>query len=311
MKTMRFGVQTVPQNTSWRDLRDVWSLLDEAGYDSAWTFDHFYPIFSDPKGPCLEGWVALTALAASTKRIRPGVLVTGNTYRHPAILANMAATLDHTSGGRLNLGMGAAWFELEHEAYGIAFPPVGERIERLEEACHVVKSLLTQETTNFDGRYYTLRDACCEPKPLQQPHPPIMIGGGGEKKTLRVVAKHADMWNWFGSIESMRDKIAVLRSRCEEIGRPLDSIDLTWCGEFRVVSSRDARREALDEMAKRRQQSPEEVESLCLVGEPSEIEDRIRAYAAVGVGHMILSASAPFDHVSLRRFAEEVIPRLR
>lgn len=308
---MRFGVQTVPQNVAWRELREIWRFLDGAGFDSAWTFDHFYPIFSDPKGPCLEGWIALAGLLESTSRIRGGVLVTGNTYRHPALLANMAATLDHVSGGRLNLGIGAAWFEMEHQAYGIAFPPVGERIARLDEACEIIRSLFTCEETTFIGRYYMLKDARCEPKTLQKPHPPIMIGGGGEKKTLRVVAKHADMWNWFGSVESLGAKIEILKGHCRDVGRKIAEIELTWGGEFRVVESRSAKKTALEEMAKRRNQSPEEVESLCLVGEPSEIADRIRAYSAIGIRHFLLSASAPYDRVGLALFSEKVIPLFR
>lgn len=303
-----FGVQTRPQHTTWNDLREVWELLDTTGYDSAWTFDHFFPIMSDPTGPCLEGWILLAALAAETKNLRVGTLVTGNTYRHPAVLANMAATLDHTSGGRVNLGIGAAWFELEHRAYGIDFPPVGERIGRLDEACHVIRALWTETTANYSGKYYKLNDARCEPKPLQRPHPPIMIGGGGEKKTLRVVAEHANMWNWFGSVETFRQKIEILRGHCDAISRKIDEIEMSWAGEMIVTTKRES---VIAEVAKRRQETVEEVESKSLIGTADEIEARIRQYISVGVRSFIISAGAPFDHVSLREFAESVIPRFR
>ena len=154
-------------------------------------------------------------------------------------------------------------------------------------------------------------NARCEPKPLQKPHPPLMIGGGGEKKTLRVVAKHADMWNWFGTVESIKAKIGILRDHCAAVGRNLDEIELTWCGDFRVVSSRAEKTAALDQMAKHKSQPPAEVDANCLVGESSEIADRIREYESVGVGHMILSASPPFDHAGLSKFADQVIPRFR
>ena len=162
----------------------VWQAADDIDvFESGWTFDHFYPIFSDPTGPCLEGWVTLTALAQATTRLRVGVLVTGIHYRHPAMLANMASTLDIVSGGRLELGIGAGWNEEESGAYGIALGTVKERFDRFEEACEVLTGLLSQETTSFDGSFYRLTEARNEPKGPQRPHPPICIGGNGEKRT--------------------------------------------------------------------------------------------------------------------------------
>ncbi len=308
---IRFGVQTVPQHTTWSAIREAWRLCDSAGFDSAWTFDHFYPIMSDPTGPCLEGWIALTALAAETKRIELGTLVTGNTYRHPAVVANMAATLDHTSNGRLIVGLGAAWFEMEHAAYGIPFPPVGERIARLDEACTIIDSLLTRTETTFEGRYYTLRDARCEPKPVRKPRPPIMIGGGGEKKTLRVVARHADQWNWFGTTESFQHKLGILAEHCRAVGRDRNAIEPSWGGDFRVTDGAASTQAALEQLSRKRNQSPEDVAANCLIGSPEEIAERVRAYAAVGVRHFLLSASAPYDLDGLKKFAEQVIPQFR
>ena len=177
----------------------VWQTADDIDvYESGWTFDHFYPIFSDSSGPCLEGWITLTALAQATKRLRVGVLVTGIHYRHPAVLANMAAALDIISNGRLELGIGAGWNEEESGAYGIELGSIKERFDRFEEACEVLTSLLCKETTTFDGKYYQLKDARNEPKGPQKPHPPICIGGSGEKRTLPLTAKYADHWNFVG-----------------------------------------------------------------------------------------------------------------
>jgi F420-dependent oxidoreductase-like protein len=218
---MRFGFKTAPQHTTWSDIVEVWRAADQIDfYESGWTFDHFYPIFSDPTGPCLEGWVTTTALAQATERLRIGVLVTGNPYRHPAVLANMAATLDVISGGRLELGLGAGWNQQESDAYGIDLPPLAERFDRFDEALEVIVSLLTQETSDFDGKHYQLREARCEPKPIQKPHPPICIGGGGEKRTLRAVARYAQHWNFPGGTpEELHRKLEVLRGHCEDVGR--------------------------------------------------------------------------------------------
>lgn len=177
----------------------VWKAADQIDvYESGWTFDHFYPIFSDSTGPCLEGWVTLTALAQATERLRVGVLVTGIHYRHPAVLANMASALDIVSDGRLELGIGAGWNEEESEAYGIELGSIRERFDRFEEACEVLTNLLSQETTSFDGKFYQLKDARNEPKGPQRPHPPICIGGNGEKRTLRITARYAQHWNFVG-----------------------------------------------------------------------------------------------------------------
>jgi F420-dependent oxidoreductase-like protein len=196
---MRFAFKTAPQNTTWSDMLAVWKVADDIEvFESGWTFDHFYPIFSDSTGPCLEGWVTLTALAQATTRLRLGTLVTGIHYRHPAILANMASTLDIVSNGRLEIGLGAGWNEEESGAYGIELGTPSERSDRFEEACEVIVGLLTQKTTTFDGQYYQLKDARNEPKPVQRPHPPICIGGSGEKRTLRTTARFAQHWNFVG-----------------------------------------------------------------------------------------------------------------
>ena len=223
---MRFGIKTAPQHTTWEDMLAVWQRADEIDiFESAWNFDHFYPIFSDSTGPCLEAWTMLAAMANATRRIRVGVMVTGNIYRHPAVLANMASTVDVISNGRLELGIGAGWNQQECEAYGITLPPLRERFDMFDEACEVLIKLLSDTTSDFEGHYYQLADARCEPKPVQRPHPPICIGGGGEKRTLRAVAKYAQHWNVpAGDVASFQRKRAVLGEHCEAIGRDLSTI---------------------------------------------------------------------------------------
>ena len=219
---MRFAFKTSPQETTWAAMLDVWRAADDiALFESGWTFDHFYPIIgADPAGPCLEGWTTLTALAQATRRLRLGTLVTGIHYRHPAVLANMAATLDIVSGGRLELGIGAGWNEQESGAYGIELGSPRDRSDRFEEACAVLTSLLSEPVTNFAGRYYTITDAYCNPKPVQQPHPPICIGGSGEQRTLRTAARYAQHWNFVGGTpEQFAHKREVLHRHCADIGR--------------------------------------------------------------------------------------------
>lgn len=310
-KPIRFGVQTPPQHTSWEAMRDTWKLIDDLGYDTIWTFDHFFPILSDPTGPCFEGWIALTALAAETSRARVGVLVTGNTYRHPAVLAKMGATLDHTSGGRLIMGVGAGWFEMEHAAYGIPFYDTAERIRRLNEACEIIKLLWSEKQATFEGRYYQIRDAYCEPKPRQTPRPPLMIGGAGEKMTLRIVARHADIWNTFGSPAVFRHKISVLKEHCEAVGRNIEEIEISWAGLTRVTDSKSEKEAMVSGIARAFGTEPEQIEPGLLIGSVEEIRDRIARLIEVGVTHFIPLLSAPFDHNSIRRIAEEIIPEFR
>lgn len=226
---MRFAFKTSPQNTTWEQLLSVWKQADDIDvYDSGWTFDHFYPIFSDAAGPCLEGWTTLTALAQATTRLRLGTLVTGIHYRHPAVLANMAAALDVISGGRLELGIGAGWNEEESGAYGIELGSIKQRFDRFEEACQVLISLLSQETTDFDGVYYQLKGARNEPKGPQRPHPPICIGGTGEKRTLRITARYAQHWNFPGGTPAeFAHKRDVLAAHCADVGRDPKEIMLS------------------------------------------------------------------------------------
>jgi F420-dependent oxidoreductase-like protein len=218
---MRFAFKTAPQHTNWNAMLDVWRAADDIDvFESGWTFDHFYPIYSDSTGPCLEGWITLTALAQATKRLRLGTLVTGIHYRHPTVLANMAATLDIISDGRLEIGIGAGWNEEESGAYGISLGSPRERSDRFEEACEVIVGLLSQDTTTFKGTFYEVTNARCNPKPIQQPHPPICIGGSGERRTLKTAARFAQHWNFVGgTVEQFAHKRDVLHEHCAKIGR--------------------------------------------------------------------------------------------
>jgi len=216
---MRIGLDVAQHQLLWPELAERVRFAESAGFDGAWVFDHFSPLYGDPKGPCLEGWTLLAGLAAMTSRIRLGVLVTGITYRHPSILATEAITVDHISKGRLELGVGAAWHQPEHEALGIPFPPIKERAERLEEGVQVMRLLMTKDGASFSGRHYQLRRASYHPRPVQRPHPPIWIGAGGEQLMLPIVARQADAWHAFGSDESMARKSRVLGQLAEKAGR--------------------------------------------------------------------------------------------
>jgi F420-dependent oxidoreductase-like protein len=278
---LRFGIKTAQQNTTYDDILRVWTEADSIpGIEHAWAFDHFIPLGPDPTGPQLEGWTLLGALAARTERLRVGLMVTGNTYRHPAVLANIGATVDHISHGRLDFGIGAGWNELESNMYGIPLYKPGERIRRLDEACEVIKLLWRETVANFDGQYYQLKDARCEPKPVQEPYPPFVIGGSGEQLTLRVVARHANIWNFVGgSIEVFQHKNAVLNEHCAAIGRDPKTIErsIQWPINYNNVG------EAIHGM---------------------------RPYIEAGATHLILNLRAPYPQNIVHKLAEEVVAPL-
>jgi F420-dependent oxidoreductase-like protein len=256
----------------------IWQEADaNPAFAHAWLFDHYAPIHSDVNGPCLEGWTTLAALAAQTNRIRLGLMVTGNTYRHPAVLASIVATVDVISNGRVDLGIGAGWNEYEHESMGIPLYKPGERIRRLDESCQIIKGLFTQDLTTFDGRYYQLKEARREPKPVQQPHPPFVIGGSGEQLTLRVVAKHADIWNFVaGPIDAFQHKLEVLKGHCEAVGRDFDEIVLST--QVRVD---------YDDLAGAR--------------------ERTQTFIDAGATHFVYTLSYPYPAEIVARLADEVV----
>jgi F420-dependent oxidoreductase-like protein len=231
---VHFAIKTRPEHTAWAQIRDVWVAADAVGlFESAWNWDHFYPLSEPYAGPNLEAWTMLAALAQATSRIRLGCQVTGMVYRHPAVLANMAATVDIISGGRLELGLGAGWNQMECDAYGIDLPPLRERFDRFDEGVEAIIGLLSNETTTLAGRYVRLTDARCEPKPVQRPHPPVTIGGRGRTRTLRTAARLAQQWNAItpGPEDWLSLKEALLE-HCASIGR--DPAEITCSVNVRV-----------------------------------------------------------------------------
>lgn len=280
---LSFGIKTAPQMTTYEDMLRVWQEADALPViEHAWLFDHFMPIgANDATGPCLEGWTVLSAFAALTKRLRIGIMVTGNTYRHPAVLANIGATLDIISQGRLDFGIGAGWNEQEHTAYGIPLYAVGERLRRFGEACEVIRLLWTEKAPGFDGKYYQLKEAYCEPKPVQKPYPPFVIGGSGEKVTLRITAKYADIWNYVGSsVEEFRHKNEVLNGHCATIGRDPSTIQRSV--QLRMNPN---------DMAMNRNQ--------------------VQSYIDAGASHLILNLTAPYPQGIVHRLATEVAEPLK
>jgi F420-dependent oxidoreductase-like protein len=236
MHPVRIGLKLSNQNTTPGELRSIWQVADQSGFDHLWNFDHFAAIMTDPEVDVFEGWTMLGAMAEATTRVRIGCMVTGNTYRHPAVLAKMATTVDHFSGGRLEFGIGAAWAEIEHEMLGLEFGTAGRRVEWLDEACQVMKLLFSEPRTTFEGTRYQLRDAIANPKPVQRPHPPFWIGGRGERKTLRVIARHADVWNAPGGEPAEVARLSgILDAHCADLGRdPAEirrSVQVRYSGE--------------------------------------------------------------------------------
>lgn len=237
---MRFAVKTRPEHQTWAEIRDIWVAADQIElFESAWNWDHFYPLTGDMAGPNFEGWMMLAAMAEATSRIRIGCQVTGMIYRHPAVLANMAATVDHICGGRLELGVGAGWNQMECDAYGIELPPLRERFDRFDEGVEAMIALLTEPVASYDGKYVKLTNANCEPKPIQRPHPPITIGGRGKTRTLVTTARYAQQWNMItSSVEDWLEHKAVLAGHCERIGR--DIAEITCSVNIRMDSRDDA-----------------------------------------------------------------------
>ncbi len=237
MADTRYGLK-LSQNATIGQLRAVWRVADEAGFDHCWCMDHFAALGPRDDGPIFEAWTLLAGMAVATSKTRIGCMVTGNTYRHPAVLAKAAVTVDHLSGGRLEFGIGAGWAENEHTMLGLPFGTKRDRADRLEEACELIRSLWTQERTSFDGQHYQLTGAIAEPKPVQQPHPPIWIGGSGRQRTLRITARYADVWNAAGgSPEEVAEASAVLDQRCAEIGR--DPAQIRRSVQIRVAEAND------------------------------------------------------------------------
>jgi len=297
----RFGLQLWSQQSGWPDLRDAAIAADDAGWDSVWTWDHLMAIFGPWEQPIFEGWSVLAGLGPVTTRVRLGLMVGANTFRNPGHVAKLATTLDHISGGRAVLGIGGAWFEREHDAYGIDFPAVGERLDRFDEAVMLMRRLLDGERFSHEGRFYSFHDALCEPRPIQA-HLPILVGGSGPKKTMRTVALRADGWNTAGTVEEVRGRLDILAGHCADVGRDMAAIEKTV--SFPIVI-RDDR--ATAQAAYGRLMAHNGIESMennpAVLGSPTEVADILRPYVELGFETVIVRMPAPYDRETIDRMA--------
>ncbi len=296
---MRFGVHAGLQNTTADELRALWRRIEDHGFDWISVWDHFYAADATGSAVCLEAVATPTALALSTSRVRCGSLVYSVGYRHPAVLANAIATVDQLSGGRVTLGLGAGWHQGEYDAYGIPFPSPGVRLRQLDEAIQCIRGLLTQDVTTFEGEFFQLHDARCEPKPVQA-RLPLWIGGGGERVTMRLAARHADGWNVpFLPPDDYARKIGVLDDHCEREGR--DSAAITRAVNVGLAWDEQSLEAQFADLARFLRPG-------VLMGSATEVVDRVGAYRDAGAEWVILAIRAPFDVDGLDRFATEVLP---
>lgn len=309
-RTLRFGIQLQAQRITWAEYIAAVRAVEEMGYDTVWNFDHLLPFAGPDDLPCFETWTTLTAMAMATSRIRLGTLVNGVLYRDPATLAKSATMVDQLSGGRLEFGLGAAWAEREFRAYGLPFPPVGERMSRLEEALDIVRSLWTEDRTTYEGRYYSIQNAPCSPKPVQEPYPPILIGGGGNR-TLKIAARYGDEWNGQGSPAYCAERIAVLRANCEAIGRDPSSMTFSVHPNLAIAPTHQEAEDKARRFSQTFNQDLDAQRERWLLGTPAEIRGQIQAYIDVGITHWIAGVGAPFDLDGLRLFSEEVAAAFR
>jgi F420-dependent oxidoreductase-like protein len=275
---MRIDLETSQHHLTWNELQSRARLAEEAGFEGLWVFDHFKPLYADPKGPCFEGWTLLAALAGVTDRIRLGALVTGVTYRHPSVLAAEAVTVDHVSDGRLEFGIGAAWFDGEHHELGLEFPDTKTRIERLEDAINIYRLLTTEEDVDYSGKHYSLKNATYLPRPIQKPYPPLWVGASGEKKMLPLVGRVADAWHTFGNRKDLARKWDIVRGSAEAAGR--DPSQIRRSTNISISKPWD------------------------------EVRDRANAYKELGLDILIVSWPSE-GRERLEDFIENVLPELR
>jgi len=311
---MRFGVFTSLMGQTWPGVLELWQHLESTGWDTACVSDHFMPNTREREGAVLEAWSTLSALAAVVPRMRIGTIVLGNTYRHPAVVAKMAAQVDIISGGRLLFGIGAAWQRNEHEAYGIPFYTMRERLERLDEACTVIRLLWTERRSNFNGRYYQLADAPLDPKPVQKPHPELMIGGGGERVTLRIAAKHADHWNVWGGAKVLARKSAVLEEHCSKLGRDSKSINRSVNMALLITNSKADIDRLAETIAARMGSHAADARDTCLAGTPDQIREQLRRLQSAGATMVFVPTMfRPLDELQrdMNRFIAEIATDFR
>lgn len=292
-------------------LKKLITKAENSGFDSFWVMDHFHQIqfVGRPEEPMLEGWTVISMLAAITTKIKLGTLVTGIIYRYPSVLAKIAATLDVLSKGRLFMGIGAAWNEQESLAYGISFPSNQERLLRLDEAIQVIRKMWTDEPyASFNGKYYQIRNAYCNPKPIQKPSPPILVGGSGERKTLKIVAKYADACNLFGSPETVRKKLDILKEHCKSVGRDYSSILKTKLSVIIVDDNNDM---AINRVRKTFGGMPEEqIKEFVIYGTPEDVSRQIEILEQVGIQYLIVDLEPYRELEALDTFAGKVINKM-
>jgi len=310
----KFGLQIpnftfagVPDREMFEHVADLAVAGEQAGFESVWVMDHFWqlPPLGGPTQPMLEAYTLLGGLAARTRRVKLGTLVTGVTYRNPALLAKMATTLDVVSSGRAMLGLGAAWYEEEHEALGFDFPPARERLDRLEDALQICRAMFTEETPSFAGKHYRIDKALNIPRPLQQNGPRIMVGGSGEKRTLRLVAQYADMCNINGSPDTIRHLLEVLRGHCADVGRDPAEVTTTRLGSLFLTSSAE---EAEQTSGFLRDAAGADFEERFTVGDPGAVIDQVGALVDAGLDELIFNL--PFaDPATVRRAGELLVAR--
>ncbi len=279
---------------------------EEVGFDSFWLMDHFHQIkgLGGPEEPIMEGWTTLAFLSGVTSRIKLGTLVTGAIYRYPSVLAKIGATFDVLSQGRLFMGIGASWHKEEARAYGIPFPTTKERLDRLEEAAQILLMMWTSQRASFKGKYYQIEDAYCTPSPLQKPHPPLLIGGGGEQKTLRLVAKYADACNIFGSTKTVERKLQILKEHCRQVNRDYNSILKTMLA--RVIIGRD--RVTVDRRVKETMPGMTEHQrkEMAIYGTINEVANQISEFEKVGIQYLIINFPDGHEAQSVELFGREI-----
>ncbi|HVM40750.1 MAG TPA: LLM class F420-dependent oxidoreductase [Acidimicrobiia bacterium] len=297
----------------WAKVREVALAAEAAGYDSIWVYDHFHNVPRPAHEAVFECWTTMAALAEATSTVRLGQMVGCAPYRNPGLLAKITSNVDVISGGRLEWGIGAGWYENEFRGYGYDFPPAADRIRMLEEAVEIVKSMWSESETTYEGRYYQLERANCDPKPVQQPHPPIWIGGGGEQMTLRVVAKHADCSNWGGKPHEWAHKAEVLKGHCADVGRDYDEIRKTWHPDC-VIRETEDEVKALHEAGEVRSLWGEPYESWQagnLIGTPEQVVEQLRRYEELGCSYVVPFFPDYPGTESLTLLAERVMPEFR
>ena len=303
MAQTKIGFLLWPQTDSWDSIRDAAVRAERAGASSLWTWDHLLSIVGPWEGPILEGWAILAGWAGVTERVTLGLMVSANTFRNPGLTAKLATTLDHLSGGRAVLGIGGAWFEREHEAFGIDFGSgFGERLDRLDESVMLLRRLLDGETVTHDGPVYTLKDALVAPRPLQA-RLPILIGGSGPKKTLRTLARYGDQWNTSGSPDELAASDAILRGHCATIGRDHAEIERTTTVDLVIRDSREA---AMAAYRARLAANGEEFDETgqTFLGTPAQVAEGLRPILDLGFRHVLVESPAPYDLETIDRIGE-------